>query len=194
MARPAAPSCLPHPHWVLQCQPFCQQLCWGMQEVLFQETRCSRGWWTTGVTLCQSGQMALGTTTSKEVWDEDAFSLLICLSVLPACETPLGIQDRGSPELGPAAKDMGSLGHTCGLGTHFPTCSSGVSMQMCTCTSRGDAPVSRWISRTWPKAGLESTSPILGELGHGTPHCKSLCVISPSSWSLLRSVCRWSDF
>lgn len=31
-----------------------------------------------------------------------------------------------------------SLDHTCALGTHFPTSSSEVCMQMCTCTGRGD--------------------------------------------------------
>lgn len=49
----------------------------------------------------------------------------------------------------------GSLGHTCALGTHFPTGSSEVTMQMCTCTGRGDTSVTPWISRTWPKAGPE---------------------------------------
>lgn len=127
-AHPAAPSCLPS-HRVSQCQPSHQQLSWGVQEELFQERRCSQRWWTGGVTphLWADG---FGTTASKELQDEDDS----CSSIYQPGRHP------EKPRTGEAQDSAqgSSLDHTCALSTHFPTSSSQVSMQMCTCKGRGD--------------------------------------------------------
>lgn len=151
VARSAAPSCLPRQRRVLQCQPSCQQLSWGMQEEFFRREGAHRG----------GGQLVSPPTrVGRWLWGQPPPRK--CEMRMPQ----VSLRARASYQPGRLPKEPrtgdaqdlaqeGSLGHTCALGTHFPTGSSEVSMQMCTCTGRGDTSVTPWISRTWPKAGPE---------------------------------------
>lgn len=136
---------------MLQCQPSCQQLSWGMQEEFFRREGAHRG----GGPL-----VSPPTGVGRWLWGQPPPRK--CEMRMPQ----VSLRARASYQPGRLPKEPrtgdaqdlaqeGSLGHTCALGTHFPTGSSEVTMQMCTCTGRGDTSVTPWISRTWPKAGPE---------------------------------------